>query len=139
MQQSPSPKRLTQGVGLSGRVSVRANVDRTTFKVVGPQRPPRQLVWRCTLRPVSSESHVSRTVSHPALPTRSQQDARLMAAGVLRRAGLARRVDVPAATLSTVRALVPLASVWRTPSGCRQTLAFTPTRAPLMAALLRQG
>ena len=82
---------------------------------------------------------MSRTVSHPALPTRSQQDARLMAAGVLRRAGLARRVDVPAATLSTVRALVPLASVWRTPSGCRQTLAFTPTRAPLMAALLRQG
>ena len=82
---------------------------------------------------------MSRTVSHPAFPTRSQQDARLMGAGVLRGPGLARRVNVPAATPSTVRALVPLASVWRTPSGCRQTLALTPTRAPLMAAPLLRG
>lgn len=139
MQQSPSLKRFTQGVNLSGRVAVRANVDRTTFKVVGPERPPHRLVRCCTLRPVSSESHVSRTVSHPALPARSQQDARHPAVGVLRARWLARRADVPAATRFPVRALVQPAWVRRTPSGCRQTLAFTPTRAPLMAAPLLQG
>ena len=43
MQQSPSLKRFTQGVNLSGRVAVRANVDRTTFKVVGLERPLHRL------------------------------------------------------------------------------------------------
>ena len=139
MQQSPSLKRFTQGVNLSGRVAVRANVDRTTFKVVGLQRPPRRLVWRCTLRPVSSESHVSRTVSHPAFPTRSQQDARHPAVGVLRGRWLARRAGVPAATLFHVRAPMPNAWGRRTPSGCRQTLSFTPAHAPLTADPLRRA
>lgn len=139
MQQSPSPKRLTQGVNLSDRVAVRANVDRTTFKVVGLQRPLPRLVRGCTLKPVSSESHVSRTVSHPALPTRSQQDARLSAVGVLCARWLARRAGVPAAIRFQVRTPLPLARGRRTPSGCRQTLAFTPTRAPLMAVPLLQG
>ncbi len=94
---------------------------------------------RCTLRPVSSESHVSRTVSHPALSARSQHDARHPAVGALCARWLARRASVPAATRFTVRALVQPAWVWRTPSGCRQTLAFTPTRAPLMAAPLLRG
>lgn len=35
MQQPPSPKRFAQGVNLSDRVAVRANVDRTMFKVSG--------------------------------------------------------------------------------------------------------
>jgi len=52
---------------------------------------------------------------------------------------VAGRAGVPAATHFTVRALVQPAWVWRTPSGCRQTLAFTPTRAPLMAAPLLRG
>lgn len=93
---------------------------------------PASPACRCrTLRPVSSESHVSRTVSHTALSTRSQQDARHPAVGVLCGRWLAHRVGVQAAAPFHVRAPMPKAWSRRTPSGCRQTLSFTPAHAPL--------
>ena len=136
MQQPPSPKRLTQGVNLSDRVAVRANVDRTTFKVVGLERPQCRLVWRCTLRPVSSESLVSRTVLHPAQPARTQHDARHPVVGALRARQLARCAGVPAATRFFVRPPGLPPDVGEHSFGCRQALSFTLTHAPLMAASL---
>ncbi len=79
---------------------------------------------------------MSLTVSQQALLPRMPRRARHPAAVVLDARWLALRANVTAATLSLGRPAMPRAWGERMLSGCRKTLTFTLTRAPLMPGLL---
>lgn len=79
---------------------------------------------------------MSLTVSHHALLARMPRRARQPAAVVLDARRLARRAEVTAATRFLPRLAMLRAWGARMLSGCRQTLTFTLTRAPLTPVLL---